>query len=441
MIWNKYSVKLLLFLIFLNVFGFGFFWSFYSSQLVITKIVFLIGFIFLFITLLNYLNKTNRDLSKFIEAIQYVDNVPSNCNSDLSHGRLQLTYNRIIHQLKKVKLAKESEHQYFKFVLEHIGIGIISFDKNGKIEIYNKSAKTIFGLENLDNVLNLNKLKENLGEELLNLKAGKTKLFKFNGNIEYYKILAKSTEIKLEDKSLTLISLQNIKTQLEESELEAWQKLIRVLTHEIMNSVTPIKSLTYSMQKSLSAETENPLDLDNILKGLNAIENRSKGLLDFVESYKNLTQIPKPNYERVYLNKMFQDIKNLLEKDFEISNVQLKIIAEPNDLSVIADGKLISQVLINLIRNSIYALEGNSQKRIELIANLIDNEKVCIKVVDSGKGISSEIIDKIFIPFFTTREHGSGIGLSFARQVMVLHNGSIDVHSAEGNETIFTLSL
>jgi nitrogen fixation/metabolism regulation signal transduction histidine kinase len=439
MIWNKYSVKLFVYLIFLTLIGFGFFWSLYSSQLVITKIVFLLGFIFIFTALLKYLNKTNRDLSQFIDAILYVDNVPANGSSDLSHNRLQITYNTIIDKLKEAKLAKESEHQYFRFVLEHIGIGIISFDKDGRVEIYNKSAKEIFGQENLANVLDLNTLKENLGDELFKLKSGQTKLLKFAGKVEHYKILARSTEIKIKNKNLNLISLQNIKTQLEESELEAWQKLIRVLTHEIMNSVTPIKSLTYSMQKALSAESENPLDLDNILKGLNAIENRSKGLLGFVESYKNLTQIPKPNYERISIVSLFESIVKLFEDDFKSNNIEIISCVKPIDLTIIADSKLISQVIINLVKNSMYALSESKTKQINLNCFKSSTDKVCLSVSDSGKGISEDILDEIFVPFFTTRDNGSGIGLSFARQVMVMHNGSIEVQSVKNEMTSFDL--
>jgi nitrogen fixation/metabolism regulation signal transduction histidine kinase len=441
MIWNKYSVKLFVYLIFLTLVGFGFFWSLYSSQLVITKIVFLLGFIFIFAALLKYLNKTNRDLSQFIDAILYVDNVPVNGSSDLSHNRLQITYNAIIDKLKEAKLAKESEHQHFRFVLEHIGIGIISFDKDGKVEIYNKSAKEIFGQENLANVLDLNTLKENLGDELFKLKSGQTKLLKFGGKVEHYKILARSTEIKIENKSLNLISLQNIKTQLEESELEAWQKLIRVLTHEIMNSVTPIKSLTYSMQKALSAETEKPLDLDSILKGLNAIENRSKGLLGFVESYKNLTQIPKPAYERVNINNLFDSTLDLFKDELKSQNIVISKNVFPNNLTILADGKLLSQVIINLIKNSIYAMEGSEDKKLNLQGETTEEDKVMILISDSGKGISDEIIDKIFVPFFTTREKGSGIGLSLARQIMVMHNGNMEVQSTQGKGTTFTLSF
>jgi len=277
-----------------------------------------------------------------------------------------------------------------------------------------------------------------ISNDLKNLKAEQTKLIKLNTHIDQQIILVKSNLIKIGKKELKLLSFQNIKTQLEESELEAWQKLIRVLTHEIMNSVTPIKSLTYSLQKIVSSNETDPEKTDKILKGLAAIEKRSKGLLDFVESYKNLTQIPKPTYGRIEIDKLIHHIINLLRE--ELDEEGIKVVTNIiSDISVVADEKLISQVIINLIKNSSRALENQKEKVLKIESGLNDTSRVYIKITDNGDGISPEIIDKIFVPFFSTREGGSGIGLSFARQIMVLHNGRIDVNSNEGEGTVFTL--
>lgn len=439
MIWNRFSIKLFVYLILLSLLGFGFYWSIYSSQLIITNIVFLFFFLISFFLLLNYLNKTNRDLNQFLHSIQFMDNVPSNTSSELSQQQLNLTYHRIIDQIKDAWATKESEHQYFKYVLEEIGIGIITYDDLGNVDLFNRAAKKLFGIERLDNVEKLNSLKINLLDELNSLNSGSTKLIKFSGKVENIKILVRAVDLIIENKKIRLISFQNIKTQLEQSELEAWQKLIRVLTHEIMNSVTPIKSLTYSMQKSLMDSDSK--ESEQILKGLAAIENRSRGLLEFVESYKNLTQIPKPNYERLQIEKLFQEIENLFKKDLERKKISLFTEIDPKSISIIADGKLLMQVLINLVRNSVSALETAENKKIKLSAEIINDSKTCIKVYDNGKGISDEVIDKIFVPFYTTRIGGSGIGLSFARQVIVMHNGTIEVESKEGAYTEFIINI
>jgi len=439
MVWNKFSIKLFVYLVLLCLTGLGFFWSLNSSHLVITNIVFLGAFISGFLLLLRYLNKTNKDLNQFLNAIKYLDNLPSKKHTDLSHGQLNLTYHKIIDQLKDVWIAKESERQYFEFVLEQIGIGILSFNKQGEIKIYNRAAKEMFGIKKLKNIRDLDSIKKDLSEELSDLKTDQNKLLSFNGKIEQLKVLARAVDLKIKDKSVRLISLQNIKTQLEESELDAWQKLIRVLTHEIMNSVTPIKSLTYSMQKSLSEDDSQ--NVDNILRGLNAIENRSKGLLDFVESYKNLTRIQKPAYERIKIKKLIENITGLLNEDLNNEKIKILVDVIPDDISVIADEKLITQIIINLIQNSIKAFQNQSEKIIQIKSGYSSADKVVIRIIDNGEGIQPDIIDKIFVPFFSTREGGSGIGLSFARQVMVLHNGRIDVMSDVGEKTIFTLTF
>jgi nitrogen fixation/metabolism regulation signal transduction histidine kinase len=433
--WNKYSIKLFVFLVILSLLGFVFFWSLGSSQLFVTKIVLALAFIVFFIFLLKYLNKTNIDLINFLDAIKHLDNVSSNDSTDLSFKQLHLTYNEITNQLKEAWLAKECEQQYFQYTLENIGTGIISFDKEGKIELFNKAAKKILGIEKLTNIKEL----IHIGDDLQKLEIGHTKLIKLNTHIDQQVILVKSTAIKIGKKELRLISMQDIKTQLEESELVAWQKLIRVLTHEIMNSVTPVKSLTYSMQKMVSSNEPDPEKRNKILKGLAAIEKRSKGLLDFVESYKNLTQIPKPTYGRIEIKKLISNVLNLLNEEINKENIKVLSANIPDDISVVADEKLISQLIINLIKNSVIALKSKDNKVLEIGSGLDENNKVYIKVSDNGDGINQEIIDQIFVPFFSTREGGSGIGLSFARQIMVLHNGRIEVKSKEGNGAIFIL--
>ncbi len=434
---NRYSIKLFVFLVLLSLLGFAFFLSLSSSQLFITKTVLALAFILFFIFLLNYLNKTNRDLINFLDAIKYLDNVSSNDATDLSFNQLHITYNEITNQLKEAWLAREHEQKYFQYTLENIGTGIISFDKEGKVELFNKAAKKILGIEKLSNIKELNQI----GCDFPCLEIGQTKLIKINTHLDQQLILVKSTAIKIGKKELRLISMQDIKTQLEESELEAWQKLIRVLTHEIMNSVTPIKSLTYSMQKMVSSIEPDPDKTNKILKGLAAIEKRSKGLLDFVESYKNLTQIPKLTYGRIEIKKLISTVLSLLNE--EINKEDIKVISAniPDDISVVADEKLISQVIINLMKNSIIALKNKDDKVLEIGSGVDENNKVYIQVSDNGDGISPEIIDQIFVPFYSTREGGSGIGLSFARQIMVMHNGRIEVKSKEGNGAIFILKF
>lgn len=435
---SKYSIKLFLYLMIISATGFFFFWSLDSSQLIITKLIIGALFITIFLLLLRYLNKTNQDLIRFLEAIKYAENISSHDSSGLSFDQLNVTYNEITKQLKDAWLAKEFEHQYFLQTIENVDVGIISFDESGNVELFNQTGKNLLGVTNINNIDELDTELGQFGNVFRELKPGKSQLIKLNTNVDQLHILAKVVLLKLRNKQLKLVSFQDIKTQLEQSELEAWQKLIKVLTHEIMNSVTPIKSLTYSMQKVLNSEDQKETMNKSLLKGLNAIEKRSKGLLDFVESYKNLTQIKKPVYERVYIKSLIENIIQLLKQELENKNVNLRIDIQPKDISVIADEKLLSQVIVNLILNSLKAYNSTSNNVLELKAKLVGKNAV-IQLRDNGKGISPGVIDQIFVPFFSTYEDGSGIGLSFARQVMVLHNGRIEVQSIEGEETTFTL--
>ncbi|MCK4746220.1 MAG: sensor histidine kinase, partial [Bacteroidales bacterium] len=226
-------------------------------------------------------------------------------------------------------------------------------------------------------------------------------------------------------------------------------KLIRVLTHEIMNSITPIASLSSTLEIMLKGITDGgnvkeDLDLDTILeilKALQTINKRSTGLLHFVNTYRNLTRIPKPNFKIFPVKDLFKNIY-LLMKD-EISSHKIKFVnqIEPEDIEVSADEQLIEQVIINLIRNSIHALENHKNPVIELKAFFNKRGRVTMQVADNGTGILPGVLDKIFIPFFTTKQSGSGIGLSLSRQILRLHNGTITANSRPEEETVFTLTF
>ncbi|MEE4198088.1 MAG: ATP-binding protein [Bacteroidales bacterium] len=396
---------------------------------------FALVFILLFIHTFRYITKTNRDLNIFLETIQSPDYILNDKTSDLSYHQLNKTYHKITEQIKNSWIEKEKQQQYFRYTLEHIPIGVIAFDKEGKLEFYNSWAKTILNFNHLDNIRQLGRI----GEELLKIKSKEPRLIPLASHLENLKLLAQAVQIKLDQKQIHIVTLQNIKTQLEESEIEAWQKLIRVLTHEIMNSVTPIKSLTYSLLGRLNASENPDSGKDSLLKGLTAIEKRSRGLLNFVESYKNLTQIPKPVYQRIVIHQLFDSVTELLDSDLNKNRIRIQKKIVPHDLTIVADEKLVVQVVINLIRNAMIALASIEEKTIELLADKIDDTRTRVQVKDHGHGIPEEVVDKIFIPFFSTTEGGSGIGLSFARQVMILHHGRIEVQSSPGDGTTFSL--
>ncbi|HEX3074901.1 MAG TPA: ATP-binding protein, partial [Ignavibacteriales bacterium] len=236
-------------------------------------------------------------------------------------------------------------------------------------------------------------------------------------------------------------SLQNIQTELEEKEMEAWQKLIRVLTHEIMNSVTPISSLASTVGDLLERGQKDEETIKDIKLAIDTIKRRSDGLIKFVDSYRSLTRIPKPDFQIFQIRELFHRINQLMSIEFRKAGVHFEYSVEPDSLELAADPQLIEQALINMTLNSMQSLSESDNKKIKLAAHLDDRGKTVIKVIDNGPGISEELQEKIFIPFFSTKKEGSGIGLSLSRQIMRSHGGSIRISSKPFVETVFTLKF
>jgi nitrogen fixation/metabolism regulation signal transduction histidine kinase len=269
-------------------------------------------------------------------------------------------------------------------------------------------------------------------------------MIKVVSDYEILKLSVRKAVFKIQDNTINLVSLQNIRTELEEEEIEVWKKLISVLTHEIMNSVTPIKSLTGTVIKMyeksrISEVSKEPENSDDILLALNTIQKRSNGLLSFVDTYRNLTKIPRPVFCEIELRSLLHEITILMDNELKSADIVISTEVNPENLKLTGDEKLITQVLINLVKNSIDSVNNKTNRNIQIKASQSPSSDIIIQVVDNGTGISADQIDKVFIPFFTTKEKGSGIGLSLSRQIMKLHGGTISVFSKPGEETVFSL--
>jgi len=352
--------------------------------------------------------------------------------------------NESLNKLKFSRKEKDSEHQFFKNIVQHVGIGILTFDDDGVIQIINTAAKRLLKVERAEKLDDLLEVDPSLVESFKKLKTGGRELLQLKTGDENVQLSFFAIELTLRGKPMKLISMSNIQTELEEKEMKAWQDLVRVLTHEIMNSVTPISSLATVVEGELDAKIKNAdlqlqkEEAEDMHLSLQTISKRSAGLIRFVKEFKNLTHVPKPRLVEVEVKCLLEELAMLHKKELADHGISVELKMQSDDIKVSADKTMIEQVLINLIKNAIQAFDSQPEKKILLSAQAKEGH-VIISVKDNGNGIDPEALEKIFIPFFTTKKTGSGIGLSLSRQIMRQHGGQISVKSKLGEGTEFVL--
>ncbi|NAS31871.1 histidine kinase [Flavobacteriaceae bacterium R38] len=393
--------------------------------------------------LIKYLNKTNRRIAYFFESVKNEDYTLqfSEDTSFSSLNELNKNMNKVNHLIKDTQIKNRVQEKYYQEILKQANVGIMTFNDKGHILFSNQTVKKIFNLEQLNHIKRLEMIDKELYQLLKTLKPFERKFFQFANERENVQLILKSSTIILDKDPLMLVVVQDIKNELDEKETDSWIRLIRVLTHEIMNTITPITSISQSILKYYD---EKSMVIDekhnqNTLKGLTVIQEQSQNLMDFVRSYRTFLSIPKPDKEIIALRVLFEKIKTLMSEELSKNDVDLKLELIPDTLEVFADEKQISQVLLNLIKNAIQALSVQETKIIKLKGGVNAKGEKYIEVYDNGPGIPQDIMDQIFIPFFTTKNNGTGIGLSLSKQVMQLHGGSLKVKSTPGQETSFSL--
>jgi len=423
---------------------------FYTITLDYFIIPYFVGLIVIFqiYLLFKYIDKTNRDLAGFLESIRFSEFTRSFKIEGLgsSFDELNKAFNDVIHDFQKVRSEKEEQYQYLQALVKNIDVSIVTYQRDGRVDMVNNAFKKLFQISTIKNINDLTSISPELVKTLLNLEPGKNCLVKIQEEDDILQLSISGTEFKIHHKSIILVTIKNIQSVLEDQETESWQKLIRVLTHEIMNSITPISSITSTLDLMFKdAENNQSIPdmetIEEVHMAIKTINKRSNGLLHFVNTYRNLTKIPKPNFRLASLKELFEDIKPLMLDEIGTKPIELKMTVEPESLEFYADTKLIEQVLINLIKNAIHAMENQENGSIIVRGILNKRNRVIIQVIDNGQGILKEVLDKIFIPFFTTKPKGSGIGLSLSKQIMRLHGGSIAENSKTGKGTTFILTF
>ncbi len=454
MFYKRFRFQVIFRVLILCLSGYALFHLVTFSKLFVTAFVTLVFIIYQVVSLIRYVEKTNQQLSRFLEAMKYGDFSQNFSARGLgaSFEELVSLFNDVMKKTQQVRYEKEEHYQYLQTVFHHVGIGLMTFRGDGEIDLVNKAAKRLLKVARLKNIKSLRELNPPLVDTLFSLKAGEKALVKVdNGEME---LVVHAAEFRLKDHQYTLVSLQDIQGELQEKEMEAWQTLIRVLTHEIMNSMTPLTSMAATVIDLLKSlynqdaqgldKAVNPDTAADIEIALKTIHKRSLGLTEFVGAYRNLTLIPKPNFKIFPVEELFARVEKLMEQKLRENNIQLQWSVEPQTLELTADPGLIEQVLINLLLNAVDALEANAgqkEPRVELTGGLDEIGRVLIRVTDNGPGIVEEAQKKVFIPFFTTKKKGSGIGLSISRQIMKLHKGMIMVQSIPDERTVFTLKF
>jgi len=400
------------------------------------------------IEMIRFQKKAQDEVSQFVESIHYRD---FSRHFDVRKAPNELKplrkgFNEINTTFKLISRERETQYHYLQKILELVDTGILSYEnETGETGWINEAFKNLIGIPYIKTIYSLEKREETLYNEIIKLKPGDSKVVSITRNQQLIKILMSASVLRSDDKIYKLIAFQNVSEALDETESKAWQKLLNVMTHEIMNSVAPISSLADTLKNRLqSPEIANsPVSsqLEDLELGIDTIKRRSEGLLKFTESYRNLNKITKLDLKKILVRDLFENLNSLMQPTMEKKHIELEIVLRDPTLAIEADINLLEQVLINLIVNAIEAVKDKDSPRISLSAEIQANNRTVVKVADNGMGMPTELLDKIFIPFFSTRKTGSGIGLSLCKQIMLLHKGNIQVQSADGKGSAFLLQF
>ncbi|MEA5461172.1 HAMP domain-containing sensor histidine kinase [Arcicella sp. LKC2W] len=412
-------------------------------SLLVFAILVLVFQIFNFV---QFINKTNIELTQFIEAVRYRDFSLqfTEKNAPVSVRQLRRAFNQINATFKQLSSEREEQYQYLQKILELVDTGILSYNQEGEVGWINESFKRMMNVPYLRNVSSLEKRDMVVYQAIMSLENGDSQLVKIN---QKQVLLAKTTFLN-EDIETNLIAFQNVNEAIEDTEAQAYQKLLRVMTHEIMNSVAPIASLAETMEKAVARKKgekekgdKGNEDFDDISLGISTIRRRSENLLKFADTYRQLAKVSITSFSEFFVHDLFEGVEILLENQIEQKKIEFDVLIKDFEMTIEGDMVLIEQVLINLIINAIDAVKSQENPKITLATYRGQDERPVIEVRDNGVGMSPDLMDKIFVPFFTSKPNGSGIGLSLSKQIMTLHKGTISVHSEEGAGTVFRLGF
>ena len=452
-LFKGFRVSLLLRLLIIILNGTALLWVYLNSDL--WTLIFWIALfeIILVVELIRFVEKFKSNILVFLESINQEDYSLSfpRGNTKNTDGRFASLFNSVVKKFQSLRAEKESRHIFLQTLIEQISVALIGYNSNKEITIINNAAKTLIGRPYLKNISSIKKVSETLHDEIVNIDARDGVLIKYEKNGELMQVLLKATELKLNDEYLKIVTMQDIKNELDEKELESWQKLIRIINHEVMNSMIPLSTLT-NVNKTVLQEVKANRDavkldvmdedrISDVIQGMEIIESRSKGIMEFVKSVKSLTNISKPNFVEIKINDLLNRVYTLMNPEFSHTSVELVLRLPTANFTTTGDLELLEHALINLIKNAREAFDSITVKQINKVTLSAGRKDgfTEITVQDNGSGMSAELQENIFVPFFTTKKGGSGIGLALSRQIMRLHKGLLICQSEEGQGTRFVM--
>jgi len=397
------------------------------------------------VQLFRRIDQTNKEVADFLANIKYDDYAATFSESKAlsdSYQNLHKSFNLVTKKFRDIRSEKEAQFQYLQAIVEQVDTGLICFDEEGKTVLLNKGLQQLLHKSYFPNFNSIAKYNEGLHQALNEIEPGERKLVKLLVKDQMVQLSIRKTILQLKEDRLHLYALQNIHAELKEQEVNSWQKLIRILTHEIMNSIAPVVSLSETVNQMMSeAVTLSEADEQDIRKSLEAIHRRSQALLNFTQTYRQLTKMPPPNFQETNVKELIERVLTLLKSDLQAQNIEIDLPQTEKVYETQLDPDLMEQVFINLFKNAMDALSSTESPKISIYMFKSLEGVLEIQISDNGPGIPEDIIGEVFVPFYTTKKEGSGIGLSLCRQIIQKHKGSIHVQSKEGKGTVFTIRL
>lgn len=407
-------------------------------------------FVILVVDLVRVVERSDRDLANLLLSIRQSDFTNTYPEKQPQTDHLYRTFNVITGEFRKLRREKETSFHFLQAVVEHSGVPLLAFEKDTEqVTLLNQEAKTLFGIRHMTRLHSLSRLHPQLLTTLRTLQSGEKVLIKADLNAQPVFLSIAAREIVLEQKHHMLIALHNINSELDQKEIESWQKLIRILSHEIKNSVIPISTLAEVLtgmltdleSKGMSIHQLSQEESDDLILSVRTIEKRSKGLVKFVSAYSDLAKVPKPELVPGSVQEMVEEILKLVENSFRQQGITLLVDMPKSELTTRFDKDLMSQVLINLMKNSLEAMAESPIRQLSVAVSKGIGDKVVIRLSDTGSGMDAETVENIFVPFYTTKKAGTGIGLSLSRQIVRAHGGTIRVASAPEKGTTFEIQF